>query len=39
MTATEQVTFEFDPFDPRFWDDPYPSYKVMRGRIPRVLRR
>ena len=22
MTATDQITFEFDPYDPRFWDDP-----------------
>jgi cytochrome P450 len=34
MTATEQVTFEFDPFDPRFWGDPYPSYKVLRDDYP-----
>jgi cytochrome P450 family 130 len=34
MTATDQVTFEFDPFDPRFWDDPYPSYRTMRHEHP-----
>ena len=34
MTATDQVTFEFDPFDPRFWDDPYPYYRVMRHEHP-----
>jgi cytochrome P450 len=26
--------FEFDPFDPRFFDDPYPSYRVMRDEHP-----
>ncbi len=26
--------FEFDPFDPRFYDDPYPFYKVMRDHAP-----
>ena len=34
MTATDQITFEFDPYDPRFWDDPYPSYRVMRDEYP-----
>ena len=34
MTDTEQRTFEFDPFDPRFWDDPYPCYRVMRHEHP-----
>jgi cytochrome P450 len=34
MAATDQVTFEFDPFDPRFWDDPYPYYREMRERHP-----
>src|SRR4051794_15035591 len=37
MTATEQVTFEFDPFAPRFWDDPYPCYKVLRDDHPVYL--
>jgi cytochrome P450 len=37
MTATEQVTFEFDPFDPRFWDDPYPAYAIMRREHPVYL--
>jgi cytochrome P450 len=31
-------TFEFDPFDPRYFDDPYPSYRVMRREHP-VYRR
>lgn len=26
--------FEFDPFDVRFYDDPYPFYKVMRDHAP-----
>jgi cytochrome P450 len=34
MTATDQITFEFDPYDPRFWNDPYPSYRVMRDEYP-----
>src|SRR5262245_35387574 len=34
MAAADQVTFEFDPFDPRFWDDPYPYYRDMRERYP-----
>ena len=35
MTVTDDpVTFEFDPYDPRFWDDPYPSYRVMRRDFP-----
>ncbi|HZP28560.1 MAG TPA: hypothetical protein VFC99_06385 [Acidimicrobiia bacterium] len=34
MTVTQPVTFEFDPYDPRFWDDPYPSYWVMRHEYP-----
>lgn len=29
---------EFDPFDPAFFDDPYPSYRIMRRDHP-VLRR
>ena len=33
MTATE-TTFDFDPFDPAYWDDPYPSYEVMRAEHP-----
>ncbi len=34
MTDTDQITFEFDPFDPRFWDDPYPCYRIMRHEYP-----
>ncbi len=30
--------FDFDPFDPANWDDPYPSYRVMRAEHP-VYRR
>ena len=30
--------FEFDPFDPNFFDDPYPFYRVMRREHP-VYRR
>jgi cytochrome P450 len=30
--------FEFDPFDPRFFEDPYPAYRVMRAEHP-VYRR
>ena len=30
--------FEFDPFDPRFFRDPWPSYRVMRDQHP-VYRR
>jgi cytochrome P450 len=30
--------FEFDPFDPRYFDDPYPYYKVMRDRAPAYRR-
>jgi len=26
--------FDFDPFDQAFWDDPYPSYQVMRDEHP-----
>ena len=26
--------FDFDPFDERYFDDPYPFYKVMRDRAP-----
>ena len=26
--------FEFDPFDPRHYDDPYPYYRVMRDHAP-----
>ncbi|MCE2391492.1 MAG: cytochrome P450 [Proteobacteria bacterium] len=30
--------FEFDPFDPKFFEDPYPAYRVMRREHP-VYRR
>ncbi len=30
--------FEFDPFDPAYWEDPYPYYRVMRRDHP-VYRR
>lgn len=30
--------FEFDPFDARFYDDPYPHYKVMRDHAPAYRR-
>jgi cytochrome P450 len=26
--------FDFDPFDPANWDDPYPAYRVMREQYP-----
>jgi cytochrome P450 len=26
--------FDFDPFDAAFWDDPYPSYRLMRDEHP-----
>jgi cytochrome P450 len=26
--------FDFNPFDPRFYEDPYPSYKVLRDEHP-----
>ncbi|HPG25969.1 MAG: cytochrome P450 [Spirochaetaceae bacterium] len=26
--------FDFDPFDPRFYDDPYPYWKVLRDEAP-----
>ena len=28
------ANFEFDPFDARFFDDPYPYYKVLRDHAP-----
>jgi cytochrome P450 len=30
--------FDFDPFDPRFFDDPYPYYKVLRDSAPAYRR-
>jgi cytochrome P450 len=30
--------FEFDPFDSRFFDDPYPYYKLLRDRAPAYRR-
>ena len=30
--------FDFDPFDPRFFDDPYPYYKVLRDHAPAFCR-
>ena len=30
--------FEFDPFDPAYWDDPYPYYVEMRSRFPAYRR-
>jgi len=32
------MTFEFDPFDPAYFDDPFPYYKTMRDEHP-VYRR
>ena len=32
------TSFDFDPFDPRFYDDPYPWYAEMRRSVP-VYRR
>jgi cytochrome P450 len=32
------TAFSFDPFDPRFFDDPYPAYRTMRAQHP-VYRR
>jgi cytochrome P450 len=37
-TSTGDAVFEFDPFDPKYFDDPYPFYKVMRDEHP-VYRR
>jgi len=28
--------FDFDPFDERFFDDPYPYYRELRQRIGRI---
>ena len=28
------MSFEFDPFDPKFFHDPYPSYTTMRREHP-----
>lgn len=39
--VTEELVhgdFDFDPFDPRFFADPYPAYRVMRERIPAYRR-
>ena len=33
MTALDS-DFDFDPFDPRFFDDPYPSYTELRHKAP-----
>ena len=33
MAIMEQ-TFDFDPFDPVHWDDPYPHYEVLRDHHP-----
>lgn len=30
--------FEFDPFDPACWEDPYPYYRVMRDKYPAYKR-
>ncbi len=30
--------FDFDPFDPRFFDDPYPAYRVLRDHAPAYRR-
>jgi cytochrome P450 len=38
MLARMGARFEFDPFDPRFFDDPYPSYRTLRREHP-VYRR
>jgi cytochrome P450 len=28
------MSFEFDPFDPQYWDNPYPWYTEMRHNHP-----
>ena len=28
------MSFEFDPFDPQYWDNPYPWYTEMRHDHP-----
>ena len=28
------MSFEFDPFDPKSFDDPYPVYRVLRREHP-----
>ncbi|HKK53777.1 MAG TPA: cytochrome P450 [Myxococcota bacterium] len=33
-----ESSFEFDPFDPRFFDDPYPYYTVLREHAPAYKR-
>ncbi len=35
----EASELEFDPFDPAFFDDPYPCYKILRDRYPAYRRR
>lgn len=32
------AAIDFDPFDPRFFDDPYPAYKAMREHAPAYRR-
>ena len=34
--SVDTDAFEFDPFDPRFFDDPYPSYRDDAPRAPGV---
>lgn len=31
-------SFDFDPFDPRFFDDPYPAYRTLRESAPAYRR-
>ena len=28
------MSFEFDPFDPQYWENPYPYYTEMRHNHP-----
>ena len=32
------MALDFDPFDPKFFDDPYPSYRQMRAEAPAYRR-
>jgi cytochrome P450 len=38
VAARESEEFEFDPFDDKYWGDPYPYYRVMRRRYPAYRR-
>jgi cytochrome P450 len=38
VSSVSSTGFEFDPFDPAYWEDPYPYYREMRRNYP-VYRR